>query len=690
MRRGLIALLVLAATVLVGSAGGQSPPAVGVQPSAPAPLSPAQPALSPRNANYSIDVDLDPATRTLTGREVITWRNISTTAASELQFHLYWNAWRNTHSTWMREQLRGSREASAMLFDPPGDRPAGDWSAIDVSAIRLLGAGSSALTDLTTAARFIAPDDGNPHDRTVMAVALPRPVQPGETVAVEVAWTARVPRTFARTGVVGDSYFIAHWFPKLGVLEAGGWNTHQFHSGTEFFADYGVYDVRMTVPRGWGLGATGREKGRTDTPAGKTTHQYVQEDVHDFAWTTSPDYVERRAAFRHPRLPAVDMRLLLQPEHAGQADRHFAATSAALRYYGEWFGAYPYGHITIVDPAWQSGADGMEYPTLFTAGTRWLAPEQTGDPEGVTVHEAGHQFWYGLVANNEFEHAWLDEGINSFAEARVMYEVYPEQFLALRYFGGFVPWVLRDAEKSRAVHGNGLEGYRRFAESDVPATPTWRYFPGTGSRITYSKTALWLHTLERHIGWPRLQRGLALFFARHRFGHPRPEDFFAAINEGAGRDLTAFFDQVHRSSNVFDYAVGQIATTRDGVRGIAGEGPGRADASREASAAAWRTEVVVRRLGEAVFPVDVLVTFEDGSTARETWDGRDRWTQFVYERPSAATSVEVDPDHVLLLDVNRTNNSQTLRPHGAEAGRQWAGRWWIWLQDLVLTYGFFI
>ena len=125
------------------------------------------------------------------------------------------------------------------------------------------------------------------------------------------------------------------------------------------------------------VGATGVETQRLDTPTGKTTHRFVQEDVHDFAWTTSPDLVERRQRFEHAGLPPVEMRLLLQPEHEGAGRR---ATSrrprAALRYYGEWYGPYPYGHVTIVDPAWQSDAGGMEYPTLFTGGTRWLAPRR--------------------------------------------------------------------------------------------------------------------------------------------------------------------------------------------------------------------------------------------------------------------------------------------------------------------------
>ena len=230
-----------------------------------------------------------------------------------------------------------------------------------------------------------------------------------------------MPRTFARTGAIGNFFFIAQWFPKLGVLQDDGWNCHQFHAGTEFFSDYGVYDVSLTVPAGWPRRRHRRRSASAATTRdGTTTHRYYQEDVHDFAWTTSPDYIVRTARFEHPRLPPVEMRLLLQPEHAAQADAISTPRATTLKYYGEWFGAYPYGHITIVDPAFQSGAGGMEYPTLFTAGTRWLAPAGVTTPEGVTVHEAGHQFWYGIVGNNEFEDAWMDEGFNTFSTARAV------------------------------------------------------------------------------------------------------------------------------------------------------------------------------------------------------------------------------------------------------------------------------
>ena len=627
---------------------------------------PAGQARSPRNASYNISARLNPATRMIQGEAALGWRNITSRPADSLRFHLYYNAWRDARSTWMRERALSSAS-------PPADEPtrrADEWGAIDIQWMALGRGGSDAQGDVTKQLRFIAPDDGNPDDRTVVELPLASPVAPGESVFLSYRWTTHVPRTFARTGAIDNYFFIAQWFPKIGVLEDAGWNCHQFHSSTEFFSDFGVYDVKLTTPPGWIVGATGTEHDVTKEADGAQTHHFVQEDVHDFAWTTSPRYVERTARFEHPGLPPVEMRLLLQPEHVGQADRHFAATRAALGDYGEWFGPYPYGHITIVDPAWQSGAGGMEYPTLFTAGTRWIAPKGVTTPEGVTIHEAGHQFWYGIVATNEFEDAWMDEGFNTFSTARVIEQAYEPNFYAQRYFGGFVPWVFKDLKLSREVDGDRLTSYRSAARQDAQATLTYRYWPPTAGAITYNKTALWLHTLERHLGWPTLQRVMSTYFQRYAFRHPKPDDFFAVANEVSGQDLTWYFDQVYRGSQTFDYGVDQFRS--------------------EAVGSTFHTTVATRRYGDGVFPVDVQVTYEDGQQSRWTWDGRDRWKLFQADGASRAVSVEVDPRRVLVLDVNRTNNSATLKPEGARAARKWSLRWMVWLQDQLLTYGFFI
>ena len=623
-------------------------------------------ARSPRNASYTLAATLDPAARTIAGSGRLSWRNISHVPATELRFHLYWNAWRNADSTWMREQQLG-RNASL------DRRAAADWGGIELSALAAGGA------DLLARATFASPDDGNRDDRTVLVVPLDRPVAPGETIDVDLGWTSRVPRTFARTGTIGDYFFIAQWFPKIGVLEDSGWNCHQFHAATEFFADFGTYDVTLTVPTGWTVGATGREAAVTDTSDGRRSHRFIEEDVHDFAWTTSPDFVERVERFEEPGLPPVDMRLLLQPEHVAQADRHFRATRAALKYYGTWFGPYPYGHITVVDPvtivnaaAQGGGTGGMEYPTLFTAGTRWFAPWLGQQPESVTVHEAGHQFWYGIVATNEFEHAWMDEGLNTFSTARSLDQAgaFPQQFVAVeRYFGGLAAWAYTDVPWSRAIDGNRLNAYRPVASYDAQSTPTWKYWPGSAGAITYNKTALWLATLERMLGWETTQRILATHFQRGAFRHPTPEEFFAIANEVSGQDLTWFFDAVYRSSATFDYGVAQVTSLSRGGR--------------------LEHDVVVRRYGDGIFPVTVRVTLDDGSAMTERWDGRERWHVLRIEHAAQIDRVEVDPERVLLLDVDYTNNSWSAQPRAAEAAKKWSLRWLTWLEELMLTHAFF-
>jgi Peptidase family M1 domain len=674
---------VAALLALAAPAAQQQPSPAPRDPTAPTAVSPrATKALSPRNANYTITARLDPASRTLTGEELLTWRNISPIAATSLRFHLYYNAWRNTRSTWIRERVLAGDTSVAETPEP-------DWGWIDITSMKLVGT-SGAPVDVTQNMRFIAPDDGNKEDRTVVEVPLGTAVAPGQTINLQIAWSSRVPRTFARTGAIGNYFFLAHWFPKIGVLQDSGWNCHQFHAGTEFFADFGVYDVRLTVPTGWIVGATGAERSRRDGGDRTTTHSYYAEDVHDFAWTTSPDYVERLERFTDPGLPPVAMRLLLQPEHSAQATRHFTATRATLKYYGEWYGPYPYGNITIIDPAWQSGAGGMEYPMLFTAGTRLIVPRRVAQPEGVTVHEAGHQFWYGIVATNEFEHAWMDEGLNTFSTARVIDQFFGPQYYSKRYFGGFIPWTFPDLRLSREVDGNRLAGYRTAAHSDVQATPSWRYWPGTGGAITYNKTALWLYTLERRLGWETLQRILSTFFDRYAFKHPEPQDFFAVANEVSGTDLTPFFDQVYRSASVFDYGVDLFESERVMDHGYFGEAGKQTFSANQQSSTQYRTTLVVRRFGDGILPVDVRVVFENNEDILLQWNGRDTWKLFQIDRPVRAVSAQVDPDRTLILDVNYTNNSRSLAPKTELAARKWSLVWLIWLQDHLLTYGFFI
>lgn len=691
---------------------------------------------SPRNASYKIEVTLDADAKTLDGRQVLTWTNIREAPTAELTFHLYWNAWRNSESTWLRERAWSGRGG-------PRRAPRDGWSWQRPESVRLLSHSGSVDpgvvgSDLASRAHWDAPDDGNPNDRTVLVVPLPAPVAPGETVQVEMEWQAKIPRTFARTGYRGNYFFIAHWFPKLGVFEGpAGWANPQFHSNTEFYSDYGTYDVAITVPADFVVGATGELQGEPEMNGGDgdgvKTLRFVQDDVHGFAWTASPDYRVAERRFEHDGLPSVDVRLLYQPEHESQVDRHFAATFATLEHYGTWYGPYPYGHLTVIDPAWGSRTGGMEYPTLFTCGTRLFNPLGGGSPEGVTIHEAGHQFWYALVGNDEYEHAWIDEGLNTFSTARTFEEAYGEDQLVVRYLdppggrfrGGFFARLVPEITFPRTVFGNRLNRYRRDARADVPATPTWQYFPGSASNITYAKTSLWLHTLERHLGWDALQEILSTFFDRYRYRHPEPEDFFAIANQVAekhtGERLDWFFDQVYRDNAAFDYAVTEVRSRRvrlqgwveaegeegkldaelvfagrngrggeDGEDGEGGEDEEEEEEEGSEAGPVFRTEVLVQRLQDGVFPVDVLLVFEDGTEIRRHWNGESPWKLFTHEGPSKLRHAVVDPERVLLLDLSVVNNSRRLEPASPFGAAKWASKWMIWLQDLLQTYTFFV
>jgi hypothetical protein len=632
--------------------------------------------LSTRVANYDIDVTLDPATRTLTGSEVVTWHNTGEIPAYSLRLHLYWNAFRNTNSTWLKQrQLAGDTPFAGASED--------DFGYTNVTALAFINADGSE-TDMMRSFRHISPDDQNRDDRSLAAADLPVPVPPGQSMRIKVAWTSRFPKNFDRTGAIGNYFLAVHWFPKLGVFDRGGWAARQFFANTEFFADFGTYDVRMSVPRGWIVGATGVERSRTEA-GNLTTHRYVQDDVHDFAWATSPDFVERTQRFEHPGLTPVNMRLLLQPAHEHLADRHFAAAAATLRYYGEWFGPYPYPALTIIDPAFRSQSEGMEYPTLFTAGTRWLSPKQSNDPEYVVIHETGHQWWQGMVANNEVMHAWLDEGINEYADSRLQSIAFQPNYLVERFFGGFIPWQYRDIALQRATDTNYMNSFRLAGAREPLAMPTYLLWPSTHQSLSYHKAALMLHTLERMHSWEVMQRVLSTFFARWKFKHPVPEDFFDVLREVTGQDHKEFIEQVYTGSNTFDYAIDRFASDNIAWRGVGDNGYEQQTLDK-----LWRTVVVARRIGSGTLPVDILVTFSDGHQERERWNGAGRWVTLTYDRPARAVSAQIDPERVLLLDTNFTNNSRTLEPQADRAATKWSLRWMVWLQDLLMTYAFLV
>jgi hypothetical protein len=422
---------------------------------------------------------------------------------------------------------------------------------------------------------------------------------------------------------------------------------------SEFFADFGVYDVKLTLPRGFVVGATGRMESRSDNPDGTETFRFVQEDVHDFAWVAGRRFLERHARFDDPGYPPVDVRLLLQPEHAGLAERYLEAAKIALRTYGTWSAPYPYPQITVVDPAHGSSSGGMEYPTLFTGGAAVFAPPELQSPEGVTIHEAGHQFWYGLVANNEFEEAWLDEGLNSYMDAKASDHSLGPSGWGRRYFagggrGGRTGWPVVAPGVAIARGSDSLVELRRAGETDTMAKRAWDYRDAESYSLnSYGKPALVLQTLEGLLGEETMVKVLRTYARRYRFAHPTTAEFVATVNEVTGQDWGWFFQQTFFSSDLCDYAVEvRSEPVREPVGWVEGK-DGRLELKRRPKderdeSGPFESRVTVVRHGEVVLPVELRVEFADGRTVSERWDGRDRWARFRYQGAKVLRAL-VDP-----------------------------------------------
>jgi hypothetical protein len=681
-------------------------------------------------ADYDMRVRLDPEAKTLAGEQRIVWRNPAPEPVGELWFHLYLNAFKNSKSTFSVEsggRLRGDQM--------PGD----GWGWVEVTSIRTAGG-----ADLAKGATFEHPDDDNADDRTVWRVPLPEPVPPGGEVALDVTFTAKLPRVFARTGSFRDYFLVGQWFPKLGVYEAagtrgratGGWNCHQFHAHSEFYADFGRYRVEITLPKRFVVGATGKRTGRRENPDGTSTHVFEQADVIDFAWTASPRFLEVKSTFsverdvtreehaeaarllgRTPdevRLSDVEVTVLLQPDRAAQAERHVKAAKAAIKWFGLWYGRYPYPTLTVVDPAFGAGGSGgMEYPTFITAASSVLLNRWPLDrvllPEEVTVHEFGHQYWQGMVASNEFEESWLDEGLNTHSTAKVMARAYGPwvvQALGLRVRGG---------DLSRA--GNRVD--RMF---DAIRTPAWGFSSsGNYTFNSYQRTDLTLLTLESLLGPETMARALRTYHERWRFRHPTSDDFYAVVSEAAGKDQRAFFEQTVERPGILDDEVASVRCERvREPRGVFGEGEARTTVTtgearrkererEESGDGPWRATVLVRRRGAVALPTALRLEYEGGATqtialhareypgtdveaaplvgdrgAGEPWLGP--WKRIELVGEQRLVSATLDPEDRLALDVNRLNNSRRVEPD-ARAAAHWGVRWVFWLQQVLAMVG---
>ena len=602
--------------------------------------------LSERVVAYQIEARLDAQKKAIDATETLTYRNLTGRPQDTFPFHLYLNAFQ-PKSTFMTELKR--------------DHPDFEWEDRYKASIEIRSLEAEGLGDLTRQIRFISPDDGNSNDRTVFQVKLPKPVPAGGSIRFRIKFHDQLGEVLARSGYKRDFVMGAQWFPKIGVWWQGAWNCHQYHSTTEFFADFGTFDVKLTVPQNEVVGASGIEIASVENHDGTKTISFHGEDIHDFAWTAEPEYRVFAASFNGSMGP-VTIRLLLQPGHVDQAERHMRIMKQTMERFDRWYGPYPYKQITVVDPPHGAiEAGGMEYPTLITGDTSWWMPSGVHFPEGALEHEFGHQYWYGMVATNEFENAWLDEGINSYTECKVLDDIFGRDRSGMDLRG----ITESDDAQQRST-------YLRVADRDPLARFAYQYMSeGSYAGISYGKTATVMLTLEKVIGEDTMRRALRAYFTRYRFTHPTQEDFLRTIEEVSGQNLRWYFDQAVYGTAVMDY---EITRASSAAVNWYEQNPPNANAMLQ-------SVVVVHRKGDFAFPVNVLTKFDNGETVREYWDGKDRWVRYTYDKKARLISAEIDPENAVRLDKNFYNNSFVARTDPRAANK--IARYWTTFLQFV-------
>lgn len=594
---------------------------------------------SPRIANYKIDAKLDVIKHQITATETLTWTNAGGSSVDRLPFHLYLNAFKNESSLFMRTsrgQMRGAHAADT------------GWGWIQIDSVQIGG--------VELVSKLSPPNPEDP-DETVTELQLPKAIGPGEVVEVNFKFTAQLPEVFARTGYKGEFHLVGQWFPKIGVRVGppGGerWECQPLHLNTEFFADFGTYDVSVTVPSTYVVAATGVLAQAAESPNGTRTFTYHAEDVHDFVWMADP-YMETMSGQAKLEDGTVEVRVLFRPEQKDFARRHLDAAVGAIERFSASFVPYPWPIMTIVDPpvdAWM-GAGGMEYPTLVTTGgDHALTRPGVRLPEFVTVHEVGHNWFQGMLASNEAVEAWLDEGVNEWADGKVMNDLYGPRTSGTDWLG----WQSESA------------ALRRAATSGEPlpspiATAAFAFVDNANyGEATYASTMKALHTLENTVGPTKFAAAMKAYAKAWAFKHPTGRDLFDVLQKELGQDLTWFFGPVFHDVGGLELGIRTAACRlAHPVRGVFGQGSARkqvgsADAPENGS---YVCEVVITNTGTMHVPVDVELKFADGSTERKTWDNRNggSWERFVVERSSRLVEVWLDPDNKIWLDSPMTHH----------------------------------
>ncbi len=558
------------------------------------------------------------------GRQIARYHNNSPDTLDRVFYHLYFNAFHP--QSMMAERNRH--------LPDPDSRIAPRIFNLGPDEI-----GYHRIESLTQDGRAVTFDVMD----TVMEVELAQPLAPGESARFEMYFHSQVPLQTRRSGRDSDEgidYSMTQWYPKLANYDERGWHADPY-VGREFYAPFGTFDVRITLPSEYLIGATGalqnpHEIGHGyDTTAtvpdtDSLTWHFRAENVHDFAWAADPDYIHDVITEN-----GIDHHLLYEPDVAEAWLGLREDLPAMMEFFSENFGPYPYPQVTVI----QGGDGGMEYP-MITLITGRRSPRSV---LGVTAHEIAHMWYYSVLGSNEADYAWMDEGLTSYASTEAMAHLdgHPQA----SHLGAYYSML--------SAHEYGY-----FERLNTPSD--WFRTNRAYSAAAYTGGQMIVDMLGYVISDSLRDQFLLEYFDRFKFRHPNPYDIEKVAEDVSGLHLDWYFEQFANSDWTVDYAVENLRRSRRDNQ--------------------WQSEIVIAREGDAALPVDLRLTYDDGSQqwiniplgimrghkpVPDDWIVADPWPwtspEYVLElmHQRRIARVEIDPT-LHTPDVSRLNNTNTF------------------------------
>lgn len=583
-----------------------------------------------QEVNYTIEATLNDSIHSLTGTIEIEYINHSPHQLEFIYFHLWPNAYKNRSTAFAKQQL----QQGSTRFYYAEDKDLGSISQLAFTV------------DGQTAT--LTPDAENPD---IAILNLPKPLPSGGKITIRTPFVVDIPNSFSRLGHVEQSYQMTQWYPKPAVYDHKGWHPMPYLDQGEFYSEFGSFDVTLTLPANYVVGATGvlqtesekqflqqrvedteayfrgetlRLSPGTKFPASSDTMKtirYTAENVHDFAWFADKRFRVLRGSVSLPSGQKVDTWVMFTWQEEQLWKDAIKYVNRSVEFYSDKVGPYPYPHATAVQSALSAGA-GMEYPMITVIGLSGTAKAL----DEVITHEVGHNWFYGILAFNERDHPWMDEGINSYYENRYMRTYYGSGAI-----GDALPKFLTNGEPLDVQHLLYLFQARR-GQDQAPETHSADFSSINYGLGAYFKPALIFRQLENYLGTAVYDAIMRSFYEKWKFRHPYPEDLRQHLEQESGKDLSWVFDGFLYSTHTMDYAI--TGVRQDGRNLI----------------------VSVKNKGEVAAPFPISAIQNDTVIVETQWYEGFRGTQELTFPSGSYDRLVLDAQRIT-LDIDSENNS---------------------------------